>query len=270
MIPMANWFAKAPQEHLAGKTAVVVGGSSGIGEGVAHTLAAAGAKVVVSGVPAEGCEKVAADIVAEGGVATGIFCDATSQESIDSLFKTTKEMYGSVDIMVTTCGIALPRQDVLTLEREKWDKIMLLNVTANFLLTQAAGRYMKENEDDGFGRGRIVIVSSARGLTPMKNAGPYGITKAAVMGMVRSFCIDYAEYGITVNGLAPGYVFTPLVAKVFEEMPQQREFVMSRTPLQKMGSIDDMAATVLYMCLPQAEYTSGQTFIIDGGWYCNA
>ena len=168
--------------------------------------------------------------------------------------------------MVTTCGIALPRQDVLTLEREKWDKIMLLNVTANFLLTQTAGRYMKDNEDGG----RIVIVSSARGLTPMKDAGPYGITKAAVMGMVRSFCIDFAQYGITVNGLAPGYVFTPMVAKVFEELPQQRDFVLSRTPLKNLGSIDDMAATILYLCLPQAEYTSGQTFIVDGGWYCNA
>ena len=263
---MANWFDKAPKEHLAGKTAIVVGGSSGIGEGAAHTLAAAGANVVVSGVPAEGCEKVAADIVAEGGVAIGIFCDATSQESIDNLFSTAKETYGSVDIMVTTCGIALPRQDVLTLEREKWDKILLLNVTANFLLTQTAGRYMKDNEDGG----RIVIVSSARGLARVKNAGPYGITKAAVMGMVRSFCIDFAEYGITVNGLAPGYVFTPMVAKVFDELPQQRDFVMSRTPLKNLGSIDDMAATILYLCLPQAEYTSGQTFIVDGGWYCNA
>lgn len=263
---MANWFSGDAKEKLAGKTAIVVGGSSGIGEGAAHTLAAAGANVVVSGVPAEGCEKVAADITAEGGIAWAHMCDATNQESIDALFADVKEKFGSVDIFVSTCGIALPRQDVLTLEREKWDKIILLNVTANFLLSQAAGRAMKDNPDGG----RIVLVSSARGLTPMKDAGPYGITKAAVMGMVRSMCIDLAPYKITVNGLAPGYVFTPMVAKVFEELPQQKDFVLSRTPLKNLGSIDDMSAAILFMCLPQAEYLSGQTMIVDGGWYCNA
>lgn len=263
---MTNWFNKAPNEHLAEKTAIVVGGGSGIGQAAAYALAAAGANVVVSGIPEERCIETANCIIAEGGKAAAIGCDATKQNEIDRLIDFTLSEYEKIDIFVSSCGIAPPRQDVLTFTRESWEKVFDINVNANFFLAQSIAKHMKNNEEGG----RIVMVSSERAELPMINAGPYAITKAAVIGMIKSLCIDLAPYGITVNGIGPGYVETEMVKKVFEELPQQKEFVMSRTPLKIIGTVDEMAAAILYFCLPQARYTSGQILMLDGGWGVNS
>lgn len=263
---MSNWFSVDPKEHLKGKTAIVLGGNSGIGEASARALAAAGAQVVISGIPADQCASVANDINREGGEAIAVSCDATKQQEITSLIAATVEAYGGIDIAVSTCGIAVPRQDILTFSPEQWRHIMSVNVDANFFFGQAVAKVMKTNKDGG----RMVFVSSARGSFPMINAGPYSISKAAVMGIVRAFCIDLAQYNITVNGIAPGIVETQMTKKVFEELPHQRDFVMERTPLKNTGTVDDMAAAILLFCLPESRYTSGQTLILDGGWSVNS
>lgn len=260
------WFDFDSKKTFAGKTAIVVGGSSGIGQAAANALAAFGANVVISGVPADRCETSAQEIVDAGGKAVAIPCDATKQEDIDALVQKTVEQYGGIDILVSSCGIAPPRQDILTFSREQWQRVFAINLDANFFLAQAVAKVMKDNDDGG----RMVFVASERGILPMINAGPYAITKAAVIGMIKSLCIDLAQYKITVNGIGPGYVATEMVQKVFEELPQQKDFVMSRTPLKNIGSVDDMAAAILYFCLPTGEYTSGQTLMLDGGWGCNS
>ncbi|MGI6105007.1 MAG: SDR family NAD(P)-dependent oxidoreductase [Raoultibacter sp.] len=258
----SNWFSKDPKEHLAGKTAIVMGGGSGIGKAAAQTLAAAGANLVIAGIPEAPLHESVEEIKAEGGNAIAVLTDGTKMDQLENLVNTTVKEFGGLDIVVSSAGIAIPRANSLDVKKEDWDRIFSINLDANFFLAQAAGRVMKDNPDGG----QMVFVSSQRGISAMENIAPYSITKAAVMGMVRSLAIDFAQYQICVNGIAPGYVMTDIVRNVFKENPAQEEYVYSRTPLKKLGTLDDMAAAILLLCLPQASYTTGQTLILDGGW----
>ncbi|MFR7747171.1 MAG: SDR family NAD(P)-dependent oxidoreductase [Eggerthellaceae bacterium] len=260
---MANWFAKQPKEHLAGKCAVVVGGNSGIGKAAAEAIAAAGANMVIAGVPEQGCIDEAEALKKEGTNAVGVACDVTSQESIDNVIKVAEENFGQIDILVSSAGISLPRMNSVEVKPEQWDKLFSINLKGNFFLMASVARAM---EAKGV-HGKMVVVASARGINSMENIAPYCIAKAGVMGMVRSLAVDLAKKNIIVNGIAPGYVLTPMVEKVFEEQPQQKAYVQSRTPLPNyMGSLDEMAAAILHLVLPVTEYTTGQTLILDGGW----
>ena len=117
-----NWFAKQPKEHLAGKCAIVVGGNSGIGKAAAEAIAAAGANMVIAGVPEAGCHEVAEELKAQGTKAVGVACDVTSQESIDNVIKVAEENFGQIDILVTSAGIALPRMNAVDVAPEQWDE----------------------------------------------------------------------------------------------------------------------------------------------------
>ena len=265
---MANWFSTQPDQVLAGQTAVVMGGGSGIGQATAQALIAAGANVMICGVPEQLCldaaKELAADAKADQKV-LGMLCDGTNQDNIDAMLKKTVDECGGIDMVVSTAGIALPRMNVLDVTPEQYDKIFNVNVKANWFLATSAGKIMKEQ---GHG-GKIVIISSGRGDRPMENIAPYSTTKTAVMGMVRAMAVDLAKYDIRVNGIAPGYVMTPMVKKVFEEQPQQEAYVKSRTPLRDyvyMGSLDEMASAIMFFLNPINEYTTGQTITLDGGW----
>ncbi len=258
------WFSKAPSEQLAGKTAIIMGGGSGIGKATAKQFAAAGANIMICGVPAPMCEEAAEEIAAEfGAKVIGMGCDGTKQDQIDAMVAKTVEEFGGVDILVSTAGISLPRMNSIDVTEADWDKIFAVNLKANFFLATAVARQMKEQGNGG----KMVIISSQRGISAMENIAPYSITKAAVMGMVRSLAIDFAQFGIQVNGIAPGYVMTPMVEKVFADNPAQQEYVYGRTPSKvKMGSLEEMAEAIYFLCSPVTTYTTGQTLILDGGW----
>ena len=138
---------------------------------------------------------------------------------------------------------------------------------ANWFLATSAGKIMRDK--NGEKGGKIVLVSSGRGDRAMENIAPYSTTKSAVMGMIRALAVDLAKYNITVNGIAPGYVMTPMVEKVFADNPAQEAYVKSRTPLRDfhyMGSLDEMASAIMFFLNPVNEYTTGQYITLDGGW----
>jgi NAD(P)-dependent dehydrogenase (short-subunit alcohol dehydrogenase family) len=254
---------------MAGKTAVVMGGGSGIGKATAEALIAAGCNVMICGVPEQLCLDTAEELKAQattGGV-IGMFCDGTSQESIDAMLAKTVEEFGTVDYAVSTAGIALPRTNALDVTPEQYDKIFAVNVKANWFLATSAGKIMRDK--NGEKGGKIVLVSSGRGDRAMENIAPYSTTKTAVMGMVRALAVDLAKFNIKVNGIAPGYVMTPMVEKVFADNPAQEAYVKSRTPLRDfhyMGSLDEMASAIMFFLNPVNEYTTGQYITLDGGW----
>lgn len=262
---MANWFATNPKEQLAGKTAVVMGGGSGIGKATAQALTAAGANVMVCGVPEDICLETAKELNEAGGNAIGMFCDGTKQSDIDAMLEKTMAEFGSIDMVVSTAGISLPRTNALEVTEDMWEKIFAVNVKANWFIATSAAKYMKEAGNGG----KIVLISSGRGDRAMENIAPYCTTKSAVMGMVRALAVDLAQFNIRVNGIAPGYVMTPMVEKVFADNPAQEAYVKSRTPLADytyMGSLDEMAEAIMFFLLPVNEYTTGQTITLDGGW----
>ena len=144
-----NWFAKQPKEHLAGKCAIVVGGNSGIGKAAAEAIAAAGANMVIAGVPEAGCHEVAEELKAQGTKAVGVACDVTSQESIDNVIKVAEENFGQIDILVTSAGIALPRMNAVDVAPEQWDKLFSINLKGNFFLMTSVARAMEAKNIKG-------------------------------------------------------------------------------------------------------------------------
>ncbi len=254
-----NWFAGLP---LQGQVAIVTGGGTGIGRGIAETFASAGAKVVVAGRREEKLAEVCAAIKANGGEALGVRTDVTVQADIDNLMEQTCKVFGSITILVNNSGMALPRCSTLDVTREDWEKLFALNMTSGFFVAQAAAKVMAKN-----GGGRIVSMTSQRGISAMPGIVPYCTSKGALMSMTKALAIDLAPYNINVNAVAPGYVQTDMVAGLLSD-PERLKGVLDRTPLHKMGTVDEMAAVVLYFVLPQSSYTTGQTMILDGGWSC--
>ncbi|MCM0759856.1 SDR family oxidoreductase [Sporomusa sphaeroides DSM 2875] len=254
-----NWVNTAP---LQGQVAIVTGGGTGIGRGIAETFAAAGARVVVAGRREEKLAEVCEAIKAAGGEALGVRTDVTVQADIDNLMAETCKAFGTVTILVNNSGMALPRCNTLEVTREDWEKLFALNMTSAFFVSQAAAKVMARN-----GGGRIVNMTSQRGINALPGIVAYCTAKGALMSMTRALAIDLAPNNINVNAVAPGYVQTDMVAGLLAD-PARLKFVIDRTPLGKMGTVDEMAAAVLYLVIPQSSYTTGQTLILDGGWSC--
>lgn len=254
-----NWVNTLP---LQGQVAIVTGGGTGIGRGIAETFAAAGAKVVVAGRREDKLAEACAAIAAGGGEALGIRTDVTAQADIDNLVEQTCKAFGTVTILVNNSGMALPRCNMLEVAREDWETLFALNMTSAFFVSQAVARVMARN-----GGGRIVNMTSQRGINALPGIVAYCTAKGALMAMTRALAIDLAPNNINVNAVAPGYVQTDMVAGLLAD-PERLKFVIDRTPLRKMGTVDEMAAAVLYLVIPQSAYTTGQTLILDGGWSC--
>lgn len=254
-----NWFAGQP---LQGQVAIVTGGGTGIGRGIAETFASAGAKVVVAGRREDKLAQACAAIKANGGEALGVRTDVTVQENIDHLIEQTCKVFGTIDILVNNSGMSLPRCNTLEVTRDDWEKLFALNMTSAFFVAQAAARIMAQK-----GGGKIVNMTSQRGISALPGIVPYCTAKGALMAMTRALAIDLAPNNINVNAVAPGYVQTDMVAGLLAD-PERLKSVIDRTPLRKMGTVDEMAAAVLYLVIPQSSYTTGQTMILDGGWSC--
>ena len=162
--------------------------------------------------------------------------DVTKQEDIDRIVAETLKAYGRIDILVSNAGMALPRCHTFDFTREDWRRIFDLNLDAGYFLAQACGREMAKT-----GGGRIVFMTSQRGISAMQNIAPYCITKGAVMAMIKALAIDLAPYQINVNGVAPGYVMTDMVSGLLADEARLKN-VLDKTPLGKMGTTDEMAA----------------------------
>lgn len=252
-----NWLASA---SLTGQVAVVTGGGTGIGRACAETLAAAGAKVVVAARRLEPLQEVVSAIKSNGGEALAVSADVTTQADIDKVVTETVKAFRRIDILVSNSGMSIPRCHIFDVTKEDWERLMALNMTAGFFVAQACGREMAK-----VGGGRIVFMTSQRGISGLPGIVPYCTSKGAIMSMTKALAVDLAPQNITVNAVAPGYVMTDMVAGLLADK-ERLQAVYDRTPLRKMGTVDEIAAAVLYFVQPEATYTTGQSLILDGGW----
>lgn len=257
MTQTGNWCSSTV---LQGKVAIVTGGGAGLGKATALALASAGAKLVIADLATERAIEVCHEIRAGGGEALAITTNVASQQDIDNLIAKTCEAFHRIDILANIAGISLPRASTLDVMRKDWDKMMEINMSSLFFLSQAAARVMAKN-----GGGRIVNMASLRGTNALPGIVPYCTAKGAVMAMTRALAVDLAPHNINVNAVAPGYVPTDMVAGLLADQ-EKTSFIIERTPLRKMGTPEEMAAAVLYFCIPQSSYTTGHTLVLDGGW----
>jgi NAD(P)-dependent dehydrogenase (short-subunit alcohol dehydrogenase family) len=246
---------------LSGKTAIVTGGGKGIGRYMAEGLAEAGADVVVCARQAQRCEEAAREIERLGVKALGLGCDVRDPEQVQAVVGRTAADFGGVDILVNNAGTvwgASPEDTPL----EGWQKVVDVNLTGVFLFSQAAGRVMI-----GAGRGGVIInIASVAGLQSgppeIMNAIAYNATKGGVIAFTRDLAGKWAQHGIRVNAIAPGWFPSNMANFVLD---RHGEELKQRIPLGRFGGPDDLKGVVVFLASEAAAYVTAHTLVVDGG-----
>lgn len=244
---------------LAGKVAVITGSSRGIGRSIAETMAALGAKVVVSSRKAEACEPVAAGIRAKGGAAAVIACNISRRDEVEALVAGTECTLGPVDILVCNAAVNPVYGPLGQLTDEAFDKIMGANVKSNLWLCNRVIPSMAAR-----GGGAIVIVSSIAGLRGTEMIGAYGISKAADFALARNLAVEWGPKNVRVNCVAPGLIKTDFARALWED-PAALERRNARTPLRRIGDPDEIGGIAAFLAGPAARFITGQVIVADGG-----
>ncbi|MCM3762299.1 glucose 1-dehydrogenase [Alkalihalobacillus oceani] len=246
---------------LTNKVAIVTGSGSGIGKTIALGLAESGASIVVTELP--GKEEVARETAAEieklGQQVLVTTLDVTKVETIRQMVSEVKAHFGRIDILVNNAGIII-RKPSLEVTEEDWDKVHDVNLKGTFFTSQEVAKVMKEN-----GGGKIVNIASINGVVGFYERAAYCSSKAGIVNLTRVLAIDWAEYGINVNAVGPNYLLTPLTEKLFAN-DEFREDVLYRTPIKRIGTPEDVVGAVVYLASPAANFVTGHTVMVDGGW----
>ena len=242
---------------LVDRVAVVTGASRGIGRVVARQLAQLGASVVVNyKTQAEAATRVVAEIVAAGGVAEAIAADVARAEAVDALFRQALARFGRCDILVNDAGIIRDNL-LLRLEAADFDAVLETNLKGAFLCARAALKPMLRQRF-----GRIVNMSSVVGLHGNPGQTNYAAAKAGLIGLTRALAKEVGSRQITVNAVAPGFIETDITSHLGDA---SRTALLERIPLGRLGTADDVAGLVGFLCTPAAAYITGQVIAVDGG-----
>jgi 3-oxoacyl-[acyl-carrier protein] reductase len=244
---------------LAGKIAIVTGGSRGIGLAIARWLAERGASVVVSGRDGDRLAAAVKDLEGVGSAVSGVVADVARREDADRLVDATRAQFGRVDILVNNAGITRDGL-LLRMKDDDWDAVMDVNLRGAFLMTRAVAKAMVRQRSGG----RIINVSSTAGA--MGNAGQanYSAAKAGLIGLTKATARELAHWRILVNAVAPGLVDTDMAAAIPAEA---REGLLAQIPLGRMGTPREVAEMVGFLAGEGATYVTGQVFHVNGGLY---
>jgi 3-oxoacyl-[acyl-carrier protein] reductase len=244
-------------KRLDGKTAIITGSSKGIGRAMAQIFAAEGARVVVVSRHAEAGEQVASDIRKAGGEAFYRQADVSRWEDVEGLVKATVDRYGTVDIFCSNAAI-FPSNAIEDMPIEEWQDVLSVNLNGAFYGMKACFPIMKRQQ-----YGRIVLTSSITGPhTGFPGWTHYGASKAGMLGLMRCAALECAKDGVTINAILPGNIQTE---GMDEQGEDYIESVKQAIPMGRLGDPADVAYMALFLASPEAKYTTGQTFIIDGG-----
>ena len=244
---------------LAGRVAVVTGGSSGIGAGMAAALAGAGARVVLMARDAERLGAAADGLCARGGQAAWVSADLADRAGLERAAEEAAAAFGPPDILVNCAGINL-RPPLASLSVEDWDLTLAVNLTAPFLLGQRFGPLMAAR-----GWGRIINVTSQQASRAFSNSGGYGASKGGLAALTRSQSEAWAPSGVCCNSLCPGFVPTRLNAHVARD-PERSAAMAARTMTGRNGSPEDFAGAAVFLASAASDYVTGQTLYVDGGF----
>ena len=241
--------------RLDGKSALVVGAGSGIGQASAQGLAAFGASVICADVKLEDAQTTANSIHSAGGLAVARHVDIRNAGSIRGLLAASEQ----IDVLVSTPSINV-RKPLLQLTEDEFDRVIGLNLRGSFLLLREVGRRMAEQ-----GRGSIIVFSSIRSQVVEPGQSIYAATKAGALQMVRALAAELGERGVRANCIAPGVVETPLTAPI-KEHPQWYQAYADKGILKRWAQPSEMVGAVVYLASEASSYVTGSLLVVDGGW----
>lgn len=248
-----------PSANLAGKSAVVTGGSKGIGLGMAQALAHAGADIViVSRNLAEG-EAAAQQMRDMGRKSIAISCDVTSPAAVEEMVAKAVASFGKIDILLNNAGMNI-RKPVVDIAEEDWDKVIDTNLKGIFLVAQAVGKEMIKHKG-----GKIINIASIMGVVGMPWLASYCSSKGGVVQLTKVLALEWAQYNINVNCIGPAYIRTPMTAGWLND-PERLKTILASTPLNRLGEIEDLAGPVVFLASDWSNYITGHTLLVDGGW----
>lgn len=248
-------------EQQGRPVALVTGASYGIGAASALALARQGYDVALTATRADNLAQAAADVEAAGARAARVALDLRSQQSIERAVAEAVRALGRIDVLVNNAGTTAGSR-ALDVTVEEWRTVMDTNLTGTFFVTQQVGRHLVDARRPGC----IISITSTHGMIGAPQRSAYGISKAAIIQMTRMLAIEWAEHGIRVNSVAPGRVDTPSPLRAAHSAdPRYMAGVISKIPLRRVATSDDVAGAVAYLASPAASYITGQTLVLDGG-----
>jgi 3-oxoacyl-[acyl-carrier protein] reductase len=243
--------------RLSGKSAIVVGGTRGIGRAISRVFAAQGADVLVAGTNQEAGARTVSEIRETDGSAAFFRTDVSDRKQVSLLVDHAIALYGKVDIACCNAGI-FPSATLEEMTDDEWDRVNAVNLKGAFLVVQICLPHMKRN-----GYGRIVLTSSITGpMTGCPGWSHYAATKAGMLGFMRTAALELARYKITINAVLPGNIMTEGLDDLGPDYLQRMEEAI---PLGKLGEPEDVAYAMLYLVSDEAKYVTGQTLVVDGG-----
>ncbi|MDD5174640.1 MAG: 3-oxoacyl-[acyl-carrier-protein] reductase [Candidatus Omnitrophica bacterium] len=242
--------------RLKGKIAVVTGAGDGIGEAIAKAYGAQGAIVIGCARTLEKVERVINDIKAAGGQGAAVRADVSKKEDVDNLFKFVMEKYGRVDILANNAGITADSRFV-KMSEEQWDNVININLKGVFLCGQQAALIMVEQNS-----GVIINTSSVVGLYGNFGQTNYAAAKFGVIGMTKTWAKELSPKGVRACAVAPGFIATPMVAKMPEKV---LDSIKAKVPLGRLGTPEDIANAFVYLASDEASYVTGAVLSVDGG-----
>jgi NAD(P)-dependent dehydrogenase (short-subunit alcohol dehydrogenase family) len=247
-------------KSLKGKVAIVTGAGDGIGQAIAVAFATKGATIVVPDLNPEAAGRTAREILDLGQKALVIEADVSEHDQVEKIFDKTIDTFGKVDILVNNAGTTHPAVPILDLDLEYLDKIFAVDYKGVYLCSRRAGREMVQQKS-----GCIINISSIAGLTPLP-LPVYGPMKSAVNMLTRILAMEWAQYNIRVNAVAPGYVMTPLMKSMIESGQRDPDLLLDRIPMGEMAGPSDIAGAAVFLASDQARYITGSILPVDGGW----
>ena len=248
-----------PALDLASKTAIVIGGTSGIGLALALGLAEAGANVVPSSRHSGHVESAAAAIREKGRRSLAVPCDVSDRASLEALRDAACAEFGAVDILVNCAGIT-KRAPVLEMSEEDWNSILDTNLNGTLRSCQVFGRKMIERK-----LGRIINIASLSSFAAWNQVAAYGASKSAVASLTKSLAIEWAAHGVCVNALVPGVFRTQLNSALLDGTPRGKEILM-RTPMQRFGKVEELVGAAVFLASDAASFVTGHLLVVDGGY----
>ena len=244
---------------LENKTAVVIGGTSGIGRILSLGLADAGADVIASARRHEQVEATAAEIERRGRHTLRLCSDVCNRKSIEELLAASIHRFGKIDILINCAG-QIKRMPTLTMPEEEWTNMLDTNLTGTLRACQVFGRHMLER-----GFGRIINIASLNSFVALSEVAAYAASKAGIVSLTRSLAVEWSKQGVTVNAIAPGVFHTALNAELLDNTPRGQELLM-RTPMGRFGKNEELIGAVVYLASDAASFVTGQTLVVDGGF----